>query len=68
MHKVDPTTTIQSIQAFHHIVRLTWPAHRAPSRRAISAAMVQNQASSAFLNGSVRRPVWRDANCEGRLQ
>src|SRR5688572_25935282 len=39
---------------------------RPPSRRAISAAMVQNQASSALAKGSAAAAVARKEACPGR--
>ena len=61
MLQIDAALAVQAVEAFHHVVRLagalTRPAPetmRAPSRRAVSAAMVQNQASSALRKASVR--------------
>ena len=25
MHEVDPSTAVQRVQAFHHVIRLAWP-------------------------------------------
>jgi hypothetical protein len=75
VHEVDPPPPVQRVKAFDHIVWLAWPRNPAlvggvpaPSRRAISAAMVQNQASSALRKGSVRRGRSLDGNCTETLR
>jgi hypothetical protein len=64
--ELDPALAVEAVEALHHVVRLAGALHRAlaggeaaPSRRATSADMVQNQASSAEAKGSARARLER---------